>query len=384
MFIRTALLKGSSYDAARQTLKFGAGMVFTEAHTAAAKVGRYIASGWASTVGVVGWATGGGHGPFAPSAGLGVDQIVEVDIVTADAKLQTVNAQQQPDLFWALRGGGGSAWGVITAITYKTYPIPKTGFSRASAYWQGSFCRGDDQRLDTILNAIFSWQLHMGREWGGLVFVTTAASQNPVACAATWNIYANYVFLGAPTDAGYQMWHRLNTTPGYIDLGVTTWDTWAAQINQQPIENIIPTTWLPTGPMSVLVSRDLLANASFASLITQRARLCLQSSLACGGYQFYQALTGNKDSPNFSASAVSISAGFRKAIVHMVTGMDREGTEQLYQMAPHSYFSESEYNMTDGYQARYWGDNYPRLLSIKREVDAKNRFWCQQCVGSDV
>ncbi len=77
---------------------------------------------------MVGWAIGGGHGPLVPGFGLGVDNILEVDIVLANGSLETVNAKNMPDLFFAIRGGGGSTWGIITAITYKAHKLPPGGF----------------------------------------------------------------------------------------------------------------------------------------------------------------------------------------------------------------------------------------------------------------
>lgn len=65
--------------------------MFSEAHKSAADNDRFISSGWASTVGIIGWSLGGGHGPFSPSKGLGVDNINEVEIVDANGNLIIVN-----------------------------------------------------------------------------------------------------------------------------------------------------------------------------------------------------------------------------------------------------------------------------------------------------
>lgn len=100
-FIRTALLKNIEWDLTDQkgfghpngNVKFGAGIVFSEAHKSAADKKRVISSGWASTVGIVGWSIGGGHGPFAPNFGVGVDNILEVDIVTGKGEMITANAK---------------------------------------------------------------------------------------------------------------------------------------------------------------------------------------------------------------------------------------------------------------------------------------------------
>lgn len=148
IFIRLTLLKDIEWDLkdtkgfgnAEGNVKFGAGIVFDEAHSSAAKNNRVVSSGWASTVGVVGWAIGGGHGPLAPSLGLGVDNILEVDIITAEGNKLTANNKNNTDLFWALRGGGGGNWGIITAITYKAHFIPAGGFTYVTYLWNGTYC----------------------------------------------------------------------------------------------------------------------------------------------------------------------------------------------------------------------------------------------------
>jgi ribonuclease T2 len=137
VFIRTSLMKNVEWDLTDSkgfgnpdgNVKFGPGLVFSEVHKSAADNGRFVSSGWATTVGIVGWSIGGGHGPFATGKGLGVDNILEVDVVLNNGSLITANAKQNSDLWWAIRGGGGSNWGVITAITVRAFKIPTGGFS---------------------------------------------------------------------------------------------------------------------------------------------------------------------------------------------------------------------------------------------------------------
>lgn len=76
-----------------------------------------------------GWVTGGGHNVFAPVFGLGADRVVEFDIVTPDGVERTVNEQQDSDLFWALRGGGGGAFGVIISATHRVEPRTPIAFA---------------------------------------------------------------------------------------------------------------------------------------------------------------------------------------------------------------------------------------------------------------
>ncbi|KAI5083692.1 hypothetical protein GOP47_0003435 [Adiantum capillus-veneris] len=69
-----------------------------------------------------GFLQGGGHSPLSPFLGLAADNVVEMKVVTADGRLQTANACQNRDLFWALRGGGGGTFGVVISSTHITYP----------------------------------------------------------------------------------------------------------------------------------------------------------------------------------------------------------------------------------------------------------------------
>jgi hypothetical protein len=80
----------------------------------------------------VGWAggyiQGGGHGPLSGIYGMGADSVLSFDAITAEGKYVTANAKENPDLYWALKGGGPSTFAVVTSITVKTYPeVPTAG-----------------------------------------------------------------------------------------------------------------------------------------------------------------------------------------------------------------------------------------------------------------
>ncbi|KAL8654043.1 MAG: hypothetical protein Q9226_003588 [Calogaya cf. arnoldii] len=75
-------------------------------------------------VGLGGFLTGGGHSPIGSNYGLGVDNVLEITVVTPDGVLKRANACQHPDIFWAVRGGGAFTFGVLISATLKTHPIP--------------------------------------------------------------------------------------------------------------------------------------------------------------------------------------------------------------------------------------------------------------------
>lgn len=99
-----------------------------EAYEVADKNGVAVVGGECSTVGLAGGYTqGGGHSALMSKYGLGADQALEWEVVTADGKLRVANRKQNKDLYWALSGGGGGTYGVVTSLTVKAYPdIPVT------------------------------------------------------------------------------------------------------------------------------------------------------------------------------------------------------------------------------------------------------------------
>jgi FAD/FMN-containing dehydrogenase len=91
-------------------------------HQALAAAGRGIPTGTCPTVGAAGHALGGGLGAQSRHAGLMSDQLVSATVVLPGGAAVTASANEQPDLFWALRGGGGGNFGVTTALTFATFP----------------------------------------------------------------------------------------------------------------------------------------------------------------------------------------------------------------------------------------------------------------------
>jgi len=104
-----------------------AGTRWLEAYRAATLAGRFVAGGGCTSVGACGGFTfGSGFGPFSKRYGTGSGGIVQAEIVTADGRVRTVNEFSEPDLFFGVRGGGGSTYGIVSRVTLLTHPIPST------------------------------------------------------------------------------------------------------------------------------------------------------------------------------------------------------------------------------------------------------------------
>jgi FAD/FMN-containing dehydrogenase len=109
---------------ADRTAVVGAGARLIDVYAGLARAGRCVPAGSCATVGVAGLTLGGGIGVLTRKYGLTSDKLVSAQIVTADGRLLTVSPAAEPDLFWALRGGGGGNFGIVTSFTFATEPAP--------------------------------------------------------------------------------------------------------------------------------------------------------------------------------------------------------------------------------------------------------------------
>ncbi|MGH9433497.1 MAG: FAD-dependent oxidoreductase [Terriglobia bacterium] len=104
----------------------GAGTIWMQAYDAVTtKGGKYVQGGGCTTVGVAGLIQSGGFGSFSKHYGLAAGGLLEAEVVTADGKIRIANACTNPDLFWALKGGGGGSYGMVSKLTLRTHDLPE-------------------------------------------------------------------------------------------------------------------------------------------------------------------------------------------------------------------------------------------------------------------
>ena len=124
ILIRTCRLRGLEIDPETQTARAEAGVLWEEVSLAAAEHGLAGLAGSSPDVGVVGYTLGGGLGWLARRYGLAANSVTAVELVTADGEPVRADRDNEPELFWAIRGGGGS-FGIVTAIEFTLYPVPE-------------------------------------------------------------------------------------------------------------------------------------------------------------------------------------------------------------------------------------------------------------------
>jgi FAD/FMN-containing dehydrogenase len=122
ILISTSRLDAVAIDPVAQTARVGAGVRWNQVIAAAAPYGLAPLNGSSPFVGVVGYTLGGGLGPMARQFGYAADHVRWIDVVTADGRPRRVGADEEPELFWALRGGKGN-FGVVTAMEFGLMPV---------------------------------------------------------------------------------------------------------------------------------------------------------------------------------------------------------------------------------------------------------------------
>lgn len=124
VLIKTSRMRGVHIDPQARIARVEAGALWMHVTAAAAAHGLACLAGSSADVGVVGYTLGGGLSSLSRSHGLAANSVVAVEMVTADGRLRRVDAAHDPDLFWAVRGGGGD-FGVVTALEFRLYPLRK-------------------------------------------------------------------------------------------------------------------------------------------------------------------------------------------------------------------------------------------------------------------
>jgi len=155
---------GETYEMITET---GAGNSWFYVYKEATARGWQPVGGQAPSVGVAGWNLGGGFGQTVKLHGGGAQNIVEMEVIKADGSIVTANACQNSDLFWAMRGGGGSTFGVMSKMKLKSYRAPKNFW-----YFTGSLYTANRDKYKDILAEFFIvWKEHLMNPYcGGFIY----------------------------------------------------------------------------------------------------------------------------------------------------------------------------------------------------------------------
>jgi FAD/FMN-containing dehydrogenase len=387
------------------------------------KGGRYVQGGGCATVGVAGLIQSGGFGSFSKNYGTAAGGLLEAEIVTADGEVRIANTCMNPDLFWAIKGGGGGSLGVVTKLTLRTRELPaifgritmKTragsddAFRRLidrfigfysdrllNAHWGESVSFRKDNTLDITMafqgfdrqQAQTVWQPF--NEWitasPGDFIVDAPFAVHAIPAQRYWS--AGYTKQNEPGRGSFDQ------RPGAPDDNM-----WFAEQDTELGMFIhgFESIWLPAY-LSERDRREHLVKALFAASRNWAVALHFNKGLAGTNAADVAATKDTAMNPAvLTAFALAIIAGGDPAAYADLTGAPRDlmparknaadigrAADALRTLVSHpgSYISESNYFERD-WQHAFWGSNYSRLRAVKAKYDPTGLFFVHHGVGSE-
>lgn len=199
-------IKFISWKGQEDAVAIGSGWRYGDAYDIAASHGYAIVGGGDRSVGLGGHIQGGGHGPYSSHYGLAADQIFQVTIATTEGKLLVADEHQNQDLLFAIRGGGGGQYGVVTEYVLKLHPKPKT----IMAGQLSMYCASDNSSTNNTWTALAAIMAELPSLMDGGIAGSLVASNGPSALAWTPGLaappvgvafVAQLVALNTTTDA---------------------------------------------------------------------------------------------------------------------------------------------------------------------------------------
>jgi len=395
----------------------GAGAVWMDLYNAVTtEGGRYVQGGGCTTVGVAGHIQSGGFGSFSKGFGTASAALLEAEVVTADGHVRVVNACNDPELFWALKGGGGGTFGVVTRVTVRTYELP----NRFGAAWGLVAAHTDDGYKRLIARTLeFYRDKLFNPHWGEQIkFGPRNTLDLSMVCQGLDNDQANRIWqpffnelqssgdltvIRPPGCGAWDSRHWWNVDGPSMNRdtreGAPQNRSWWKDDEGQVGAFIhgYDSLWLSA---SLLQGdpRSLLAEALFAA--SRHKEVSLHFNKGLGGAPeaarkdaldtamnpgavdaFALAIIADGEGPaypGFTSTPVNVEAARNDA-----RNIEMAAAE-LRRVAPNagSYVSESNY-FNQSWQDAYWGSHYSRLQAVKAKYDRDGLFFVHHGVGSE-
>jgi FAD/FMN-containing dehydrogenase len=401
----------------------GAGAMWIDAYgEVTTRGGRYVQGGGCTTVGVAGLVTGGGFGSFSKRYGTAASNLLEAEVVTADGEIRVVNAHREPELFWAIKGGGGGCAGVVTRLTLRTHDLPDTVgavFGEIQADSEEAYRALASETLRFYRDALCNphWGEQIGfRDERRMSVSMVFQDLDRAAAEAVWAPFIDWVkqrpaysfrkplqVLAMPArhywDADFFREHAPDVVVADAREGAprnhVLWKGDQGQVG-----------WYIHGYASAWMPSRFLGDGERDTLA---AAICEAASKMDVGLHFNkglfgapaEALAASRD----TATNPAVLDAFALAIIgnsgdpvyeglpgaHVDEACAKDGAKRVKAAYARltktvtnagSYVSESDYFQKD-WQRAFWGGNYTRLAAAKRRYDPDRLFLVHHGVGSE-
>ncbi|KAK7731044.1 hypothetical protein SLS53_008846 [Cytospora paraplurivora] len=391
------ILDYSSEAYTGKAMKMGAGVQAFEAQAAANAQGLVVVEGDCPTMGIAGgYFQGGGASPLASKFGLAVDQVLEWEVATATGDVLTATPSQNPDLYWALSGGGGGTYGAVLSVTIKLHQnaptagvtlsftepsdkfwvifrtflmnlpalldaevtaywvvIPGNTFSMPQTYWLNGTAQDLEKLLQPTLTALKQSGIPHGRE----------ASPD---CSGLWDMTDIIAAFASRDYPAFQdAYNTMNP-----DMRITEMNIGGRLIPRSLVASESSAATLASAIKHISSKFGILAGVS---MNVGKQPTSPNSAHPYWRESLFLAFLGTMyDRSNFTANIVGQQI-VTNDLVPALEAITPDGA---------AYLNEADMNQPN-WQKTFYGPNYPRLLSIKQRYDPDGIFWAKTAVGSE-
>ena len=344
---------------------------------------------------------GGGHSPATHDFGLGADQVLEAQIVLASGKLVTASPCENPDVFFAIRGGGPSSYGIVVSTIIKAHPTNKVaaqilGFAPLTANDSSAFMdavtivhQNYPDLSDSGFSGYGSWSIYSPTPLVGNYstgFIHTIAVLGKTASEAEE--------LFASTAAQLL---KYNGTSLYMTIKYLSFPTYSAYYNT--LSNIVT----PVGQTAAIGSR-LLDRAALTANVTalKKTLQTLAGTLEQATSNNIVFVGGGQVFADARDPYSGVNPAWRRSYVHNIVArgwapgssdatiravyddITDNKTRAMKELAPTTgcYMNEAD-RFDPEFLRDFYGEHRGRLEGIKRRRDPRGVFFCPTCIGSD-
>ncbi|CAM1503621.1 Fc.00g012120.m01.CDS01 [Cosmosporella sp. VM-42] len=371
-----ALYKGPAF-------KFGAGILGSQAVEAVNAKGLAVVSGECPTVGLAGgYSQGGGHSVLSTAFGLGADQTLEFEAVTAAGTIVKASSRQNSDLYWAMSGGGGGNYAIVTSLTVRAHNVGKIG----GAALQMTVAGISKETFDEAVLKFHELMPAMIDQGASVIYYVTnqVLVIMPITVVNSTGDFVREKVLGPFTDELARL--GIKAAVSYSTLGFYEhYDTYSGP--------------LPYGHLGVsdyqfggrLIPRSVIENdnESFQEVIRNITANGVIAVGSAGTYKGYKGVS-NAVLPQWRSSIMSMQIGTPWDSTNwdkMLADQKRITNEYvplLTSVTPGAgaYLNEADFNQPS-WEETFYGANWVKLSLIKKKWDPTSVFYNFKGVGSD-
>jgi FAD/FMN-containing dehydrogenase len=369
VLINTSRMKAVRVDPVAQTARVEAGALWTDLVHEAQPHGLAGLMGSTSHVGIVGYTMGGGFGWLGRKYGFNAASMRQADVITADGELVRVGADEHPELFWGIGGGGGN-FGIVTSLEFQLYPV-------------GTLYGGDliypMQKAAEVMNAYARWSADLPDEWStGVAFLNVPplpAVPEPLRGKSV--IALRGCYCGESPERGEQM-----LRPVREELGETIMDTFGAM----PFAAMDSISMDPVDPMGARQHSEMLDELSPEAIETlvevagagSGSPLIVLELRQLGGALKRTAdhlSTMGKGDSNFIMNGIgpAFTPEMAEGVVAYLSRV-ADATRSFQTGDTYVNFMELEGASPERVKAAYAPEDYERLVALKDRYDPTNVF----------